>query len=84
MSYACYHAKDIISQNARTIWLQEIERDLLQYRLMHKGYAHARPEVSSFNSEHSSDIDSNSSFWDAGYRQVASQLFVNKVFLPQF
>ncbi len=83
ITFLRFPSKDLVSQDVRTIWLQEIERDLLQYRLMHKGYAHARPEVSSFRSEHSSDIDSNSSFWDAGYRQVASKLFIKKVFLPQ-
>jgi len=30
--------------------------------------------------KNSLDIDSKSSFWDSGYRQLATKLFVSKVF----
>jgi len=83
ISFLHFPSKDLVSQDVRTTWLQEIERDLLQYRLMHKGYAQARPKISLSKIEHTSEIDADSSFWEAGYRQVASKLFVSKVFLPQ-
>jgi hypothetical protein len=55
------------------IWLREKERDILRYRLMHKGYSRVRPSVQ----------DDTDSFWDSGYRQIAAKLFITKVFLPQ-
>lgn len=71
------------SLKRRSIWLKEIERDLLQYRLMHKGYSQIRPEAFYFDFKNIKDLDVASSFWDSGYRRVATKLFVTKVFLPQ-
>jgi len=70
-------------QSTRCIWLEEMERDTLQYRLMHRGYARFFPEVGGIHTIHSGSIDSKSMFWDSGYRRLATKLFVEKVFLPQ-
>lgn len=54
----------------RRIWLEEMERDTLQYRLLHRGYER-------YNVPTRSSI-----FWDEGYREVASKLYSSHVFLP--
>ena len=75
--------KRIFDREARPIWLKEMERDILQYRLMHKGYARHFPEQGGLKTEHSDEIDGESAFWDSGYRRIATKLFLTKVFLPQ-
>ena len=50
--------------------LAELEKDLLQYRLLHKGYERSRVV--------SSDVDRT--YFDVGYRCLASRLYLNKVF----
>ncbi|MDO8496696.1 MAG: hypothetical protein Q7S43_04595 [bacterium] len=67
----------------RTVWLRQLELEALQYRLMHKGYARFYPIRSSIQTEHSYLIDSDSAFWDPGYRRLATKLFISRVFLPQ-
>ena len=67
----------------RRVCLEEMERDTLQYRLMHKGYANFYPERGGIHTKHSANIDSESAFWDSGYRRLATKLFLRKVFLPQ-
>lgn len=61
--------------------LHELERDNLQYPLLHKGYAYLFPEGKRFETRY---IDANCSFYDSGYRKLAAKLFLRKVFLPQF
>ena len=75
--------KDILGQNAQKVWTEEIGRDTLQYRLMHKGYKHFFPKKGGIETTHSDNIDNDSAFYDSGYRRLATQLFVNRVFLPQ-
>ncbi len=75
--------KTIKDGEARRIWLEEMERDTLQYRLMHKGYARLFPEQGGIHTEHSDSIDGESMFYDSGYRRLATKLYLNKVFLPQ-
>jgi hypothetical protein len=62
--------------------IERIEQDLLQYRLMHKGYPKHYP---SYNDRIPGDqeIDGQSAFYDPGYRQIATKLFVGKVFIPK-
>jgi len=50
--------------------LAELEKDLLQYRLLHKGYERFRVV--------SSDVDRT--YFDVGYRCLASRLYLNKIF----
>ncbi len=75
--------KYILGQGAQKVWTEEIGRDTLQYRLMHKGYRHFFPKKGNLETEHSDNVDSDSAFYDSGYRRLATQLFINRVFLPQ-
>src|SRR3989344_386667 len=65
------------------LYLGELERDCLQYRLMHKGYEKFYPPYGGIHTAHSNQIDGASVFWDSGYRQLATRLFLNRVFLPE-
>ncbi len=68
---------------ARNLYLEEMERDILQYRLMHKGYEKNFPSFGGIHITHADKIDGNSIFWDSGYRQLAIKLFTSRVFLPK-
>lgn len=67
----------------RKLYLEEIERDALQYRLMHKGYERFYPPQGGIHTPHANSIDGDSMFWDSGYRQLATKLFASRVFLPK-
>lgn len=75
--------KELYGHDARTIYLEELERDTLQYRLMHKGYERFFPTYGGIHTAHSDEIDGESMFWDSGYRQLATKLFASRVFLPK-
>lgn len=70
---------DGVSQ--RSLYLERLEQDLLQYRLMHKGYERHYPRLN--NTLPPSPVDGQSVFWDSGYRFLATRLFINNVFLPK-
>lgn len=55
----------------RRTFLEEMERDVLQYRLLHKGYEKFFP------------VTTPDVFFDPGYRQTATKLFLSNVFLPK-
>jgi len=65
----------------RSRCVEMLEIDLLQYRLMHKGYARHYPAYSDRLPE-DQEIDGQSAFYDSGYRQIATKLYINKVFIP--
>lgn len=69
-------------ESVRTAFLGRLELDVLQYRLMHSGYHRFYPTRNAQETEHDAFIDGQSAFWDAGYRRVATQLFLSRVFLP--
>lgn len=71
------------AQTDRALYLERLEQDLLQYRLMHKGYARHYPRYTWNDSVRYTPIDGDSAFWDSGYRRLATQLYVEKVFLPK-
>ncbi|MBI2676509.1 MAG: hypothetical protein HYX21_00940 [Candidatus Yanofskybacteria bacterium] len=75
--------QSIKGHRAKKIWLRMIESEVLQYRLMHKGYQRFYPREDWRITEHSWPMDPHSTFWDPGYRRVASKLFVARVFLPE-
>jgi len=75
--------KTIRGRDARSVYLEEMERDTLQYRLMHKGYEKFFPPYGGIHTAHADEIDGESMFWDSGYRQLATKLFVGQVFLPK-
>ena len=66
-------------RSERQLYLERLEQDLLQYRLLHKGYDRHYPPIPT----NLAVVDKNSVFWDEGYRRVAAQLFVSAVFLPK-
>ena len=72
-------------KNERTTWLRQLELEALQYRLMHKGYARFYPvnTADTATAKYSYLIDSDSVFWDPGYRLLATKLFISRVFLPK-
>jgi len=78
------YPKDITygDKDARNLWFLEMERDTLQYRLLHKGYRHAKVNRIDKKVRRLDSIDGSSTFWDPGYRKVATRLFIDKVFLP--
>ncbi len=73
----------LYEREARGIYLEELERDTLQYRLMHKGYEKFFPPRGGINTKHAHTIDGESTFWDSGYRMTAMKLFASRVFLPK-
>lgn len=75
--------KLIQGREARGVYLEEMESDILQYRLMHKGYECFFPPLGGIKTPHAKDIDGESMFWDSGYRQLATKLFASRVFLPK-
>lgn len=81
--YLYNQEKTIEDRKARRIYLEDMERENLQYRLMHKGYEKFFPPFGGLDTEHSSGVDGESTFWDSGYRMTATKLFASKVFLPK-
>ncbi|MEI6352822.1 MAG: hypothetical protein WCO35_02715 [Candidatus Nomurabacteria bacterium] len=75
--------KHIFGFNARKIWLKDIEHNLIQYRLMHKGYKENSLEQGGINSKYKEEIDGESMFYDSGFRRSATKIYLEKVFLPQ-
>ena len=69
-------------EEARTQLLSKLELDMLQFRLMHKGYRYYYPSAHPTGTAHTDLIDGTSDFWDPGYRRVATLLFLSRVFLP--
>ncbi|OGF37251.1 hypothetical protein A2531_02790 [Candidatus Falkowbacteria bacterium RIFOXYD2_FULL_34_120] len=79
-----YDRKETIyGRDARGLYIEELERDNLQYRLMHKGYARFCPVFGGVNTANTDKVDGLSMFWDSGYRQIATKLFIGRVFLPK-
>ena len=64
-------------------WLEEMERDSLQYRLLHKGFERFYPIQSPMDTLHGNVIDGQSAFYDTRYRRIATELFIRRVFLPR-
>ena len=69
-------------EDVRVRLLGQVELDVLQYRLMHKGYRKLYPTIEREDTFNSDLIDWKSDFWDPGYRRVATKLFLSRVFLP--
>jgi len=65
---------------ARQHLLRRLEMDTLMYRLMHKGFKRTYPQRN--DKKQMSQIDYGSDFYEPEYRQIASLLFLSRVFLP--
>ena len=74
--------KELYGHKARHLYLEEMERNFLQYRLMHSGYEKYYPSYGGLKTPHADRMDSRSMFWDSGYRQAATKLYAKQVFLP--
>ncbi len=61
---------------------RQLEMDMTQYRIMHKGYRKFYPSAKGAAPAHAELIDWESDYWDPGFKQVATQLFLSRVFLP--
>lgn len=83
VSYIYDADKVIYGHNARSLYLEGMERDALQYRLMHEGYERFFPSHGGLQTPHADRIDGQSMFWDSGYRRLATRIFVSRVFLPK-
>ncbi len=81
--YLHSHDKTILGVPARKVWLKEIEHNVLQYRLMHKGYDRFNARQGGIRTPHRDEIDGDSSFYDSGFRRLATKLYIERVFLPQ-
>lgn len=62
--------------------LRQLELDVLQYRIMHKGYKKYYSSKKGVPITHGDLISWKSDFWDPGFRRIATLLFLRKVFLP--
>jgi hypothetical protein len=69
-------------ERVRIHLLRQLEMDVLQYRLMHKGFRWLYPDRREERINGLNLIDGQSDFYDPGYRRVATRLFLSKVFLP--
>lgn len=67
----------------RDLYLEELERDTILYRLMHKGYARFRAPLGGLDGPGRRRMDGDSAFWDSGLRHVATRLYLSRVFLPK-
>lgn len=72
----------IDGSDVRRIYLEEIERDCLLYRLAHRGYYEFYPTANG-DERFFRNLDGESAFWDAGYRRLATKLYLTNVFLPK-
>ncbi len=81
--YLCDTGKISHGLNARDLYLEELERDSLLYRLMQKGYEKFFPQFGGIKTLHTKEIDGESMFYDSGFRQLATKLFITRVFLPK-
>lgn len=64
----------------RERWLEEMERDTVLYRLLHKGYERYFPIQSPYAG--ATAIDGDSAFYDPRFRRLATELYLGRVFLP--
>ncbi len=67
----------------RMVWLEQMEKDALQYRLMHSGYDRYFPDEGRIKTAHSRFMDGDTTFFDSGFRRLATRLFVANVLLPR-
>ena len=67
----------------RERWLEEMERDSILYRLLHKGFERYYPICSPLDTAHSSAVDGTSAFYDPTFRRIATLLFLTRVFFPK-
>lgn len=78
---AASYAKAYFGRDDRRLVLERLESDLLQYRLLHKGFAKFYGGHNSTAKDYP-EMDGNCPFYDDQYRRIATELFVKYVFVP--
>ncbi len=66
----------------RKMSLERIESDLLQYRLLHKGFQRVY-RFERFSMSDYPEMDGNCPFYDEEYRKLATKIFAKYIWLPQ-
>ncbi len=66
----------------RERWLEEMERDSILYRLLHRGFERSYPVQSPYADATGDVIDGQSAFYDPTFRKIATILFLTRVFFP--
>lgn len=74
-------ASEYFGRGDRRRSIERLESDLLQYRLLHKGYQRFYPRYNSVAKNYP-EIDGNCPFYDDGYRRIATELYAKYVFIP--
>ena len=62
--------------------LDRLESDLLQYRLLHKGFSRFTGKKK-FMTELYSEMDGDCPFYDDEYRRIATMLYAKYVLIPK-
>ncbi|MBI4120765.1 MAG: nucleotidyltransferase domain-containing protein, partial [Parcubacteria group bacterium] len=70
--------KTFEGRDIRKLCLDEMEREVLQYRLLHKGYRRLFPPPLYKEGEGVVGPNPASTFWDSGYRRLATKLFISR------
>lgn len=65
----------------RRMALERLESDLLQYRLLHKGFSRMSGKKSFVTSAYT-EMDGDCPFYDDAYRRIATMLFAKYVYVP--
>lgn len=66
----------------RKVAIERLESDLLQYRLLHKGFQRYFGGYDSAAKDYE-EMDGNCPFYDDSYRKIATELFMKYVFIPE-
>lgn len=74
-----FHEKD---PSVRSFTTERLEQDLLEYRLMHKGYPAFYPDSNPEYKKYPT-IDGASAFYETSYRILATKLFALNIFIPK-
>lgn len=82
MKVAVKKVETYYSTPDRRMSIERLESDLLQYRLLHKGYQKFMRGCNSLATGYT-DLDGDCPFYDEGYRKIATELFVKYVFIPK-
>ena len=61
--------------------LCRLESDLVQYRLMHKGFKHTRSAQPTWLAQYPT-IDGASAFYDDDYREIATTILMSYLIMP--
>ncbi len=70
------------NQAIRNQTTERLEQDLLEYRLLHKGFAHFYPDANPEYKKYT-QMDGQSVFYETSYRVVATKIFANSIFVPR-